>query len=55
MKVMMTIARMFWWLVVVLCAILIVWMAISYADVVAHNLTEGYEYPKWNLLTMFIE
>lgn len=25
------------------------WFAISYLDVVIHNLTPGYEYPWWNI------
>lgn len=30
-----------------------VWFTISYVDVFMHSLTQGYEYPSWNLFTLF--
>ena len=30
-----------------------VWFIISYIDVFMHNLTQEYNYPNWNIFTLF--
>jgi len=40
-------------LVKIACCVFLIWFCISFIDIVAHNLTSGYEYSNWNLLTHF--
>jgi len=37
------------------CVAIVIWIGISYADILAHNLHTGYDYPNWNFFTIFIE
>ena len=32
-----------------------VWVVVSYANILTHNLHTGYNYPSWNFFTVFIE
>lgn len=41
-------AKFTWFIVVIISLVLIGWVAVSYVDIVAHNLTSGYNYPAWN-------
>lgn len=42
-----------WFIVVIISLALIGWVAVSYVDIVAHNLTSGYNYPAWNAFENF--
>ena len=42
-------------LINIACYVFLIWLCISFIDIIAHNLTSGYEYPNWNLLTYFIK
>lgn len=36
------------------CILLCLWFIVSYVDVVIHNLSEGYEYPSWNIFQLVL-
>lgn len=37
------------------CILFIVWVAISYINIISHNLDmNGYTYPDWNFFTLFV-
>lgn len=42
-----------WFIVIIISLALIGWIAVSYIDIVAHNLTSGYNYPAWNAFENF--
>lgn len=35
--------------------VFIVWFAISYIDIVAHNLSKGSELPSWNIIRILLD
>lgn len=42
-------------LVIIVMISFVGWFAISYIDVLMHNLTPHYEYPSWNLFTLLLK
>jgi len=46
-------AKFAWFIVVVISLMFIGWVAVSYADIIAHNLTGGHNYPAWNAFKIF--
>lgn len=48
-------AKFTWFIVVVISLIFIGWVAVSYVDIIAHNLTSDYNYPTWNAFKIFIK
>lgn len=46
-------AKFAWFIVMVISLVFIGWVAVSYADIIAHNLTGGYNYPAWNAFEIF--
>ena len=46
-------AKFTWFIVVVISLMFIGWVAVSYVDIIAHNLTSGYDYPAWNAFKIF--
>ena len=41
-------------LFIIMCVAFCIWFAISYADIIVHNLSEGYQYPSWNLFILLM-
>ena len=49
------IIRAFEIMVMVVIGLFLLWIAVSYANILMHNLDEsGYCYPSWNFFTFFI-
>lgn len=48
-------AKFAWFIVMVISLVFIGWVAVSYVDVVAHNLAGGHEYPGWNAFEIFVK
>lgn len=44
-----------WFIATVISLAFIGWVAVSYVDVVAHNLAGGHNYPAWNAFEIFIK
>lgn len=45
--------KVLWVVYIIVITVLVGWFLISYIDVLAHNLQEGYEYPAWNFFYCF--
>ena len=40
-------------LIGIACWLFLIWIGVSFLDIIAHNLTSGYEYPFWNFFLLF--